>query len=560
KQVKDYKIVFKKDKPKKSDQASFSSQSTSFSSQSTSSAGITLTCKEILELNSYNTPSRVIIKMIQDNGRNNAAEVAACLQRNGAPADIIAAVKKRAEAGQGSSSYDRESSFSSGRENVFDGEHPDKLKVARNNLKSNKPANASYLLYEMLKNNEYPEYKTDTHYYLGLSLEKLKLYHSAQYYYTKVVKAGPRTQYFNLAIPKLIRVAKMTGDNSTLTRVAKILPPQNFPRKAKNNLYYLLGAGQFSEKEYREAQQNFSKVTSRSALSLRARFFEGVIALKSDPVKAVRAFREVHEERVEPSSKQEGIFISNIQELALLNQASVYYTAGKFSDARSLYSAVNRKSRYWPDSLFRGAWASFMLGETKQTLKNIKKLESSYKKTKYFLPEADILKTLTYMRTCQYSKAEQTRDAFIQQYRPTLDEMKTILSQYQSKEAQRDADQLWTKYLAPDSDSSLPVSLLQRVRFNKALNDTLLGIEQIQAEKKNIQKQKMRWREVLASDLLKELERTEVKQKKLAGIYFLKEIHTQQTTLVNLFNQAKFIKIDLAERLKSNRQSTSGCQ
>ncbi|MEC7984312.1 MAG: PEGA domain-containing protein, partial [Myxococcota bacterium] len=150
KQVKDYKIVFKKDKPKKSDQASFSSRSTS-------SGGVGLNCKEILELKSYNTRNDIIIKMIlQGSDRNNAAEVAACLQRNGAPADIIAAVKKRAEAGQGSSSSDRESSFSSDRENVFDGERPEKIEVARNNLKSNKPANASYLFYEMLKNNEYP--------------------------------------------------------------------------------------------------------------------------------------------------------------------------------------------------------------------------------------------------------------------------------------------------------------------------------------------------------------------------------------------------------------------
>ena len=165
------------------------------------------------------------------------------------------------------------------------------------------------MFYDLLKNDTYPQYKTELNFYMAKSLEKLKLYQSAHDYYTKVIKAGPKSQYFNLALPRLVRLSQITGDEAILKRVAEVLPPQNFPRKAKNHLYYLLGVKKFDDKKINEARMSFNKVTSRSLLALKAEFYLGVIAVKTNNAKsfseASRAFRSVYEERVEPQDERE---------------------------------------------------------------------------------------------------------------------------------------------------------------------------------------------------------------------------------------------------------------
>ena len=372
-----------------------------------------LSCKEIVELNSFNTKSEIIIKMMQANPDGFGADDLSCLKRNDVPAEIIAAAEEIVsqnsqleapeELPSGSELDSLEDDTDSSR--MFEEEkRPEKIMVARNNLKSNKPANASYLFYEMLKNDEYPQYKTELQFYLAKSLEKLKLYQSAHDFYKKVIKAGPKTQYFNLALPRLVRLSEITGDDRILKMVATKLPPKNFPRKAKNHLYYLLGVKNYEDKKIREARNNFNKVGGRSLHALKAEFYLGVIAVKTNPLAASKSFRAVTEERVEPQNEREAQKINKIKDLALLNNASIYYSGQKFKDSSTLYQAMNRESAYWPESLFRDAWANFMLNNLDITLGKILTVESPYFKENQFIPESEILKALTYLRFCDFNR------------------------------------------------------------------------------------------------------------------------------------------------------------
>jgi hypothetical protein len=402
----------------------------------------------------------------------------------------------------------------------------------------------------MLKNNEYPEYKTELNFYMGKSLEKLKLYQSAYDYYTKVVKAGPKSQYFNLALPRLVRLSQITGDERILKRVAEVLPPQNFPRKAKNNLFYLLGVKNYEDKKIRDARSNFNKVTSRSLLALKAEFYLGVIAVKTNPLQASKAFRSVYEERVEPQDEREAAQINKIKDLALLNNASIYYSGKKFSDASKLYQAMNRESSYWPESLFRDAWSNFMLNNLDITLGKILTVESPYFRDNQFIPETEILKALTYLRFCDFNRVEDIVLAFRALYEPVHRELKSVLEEYQSKEARASADRLWDFYFDGEEvrETKLPKALFNRVLNNQDLSNAAYNIKLMREEFERIGLQKPQWKDAVGIDLQKELENSILKNKKLAGVLLLKALKRQDDLILNLLNQTEFIEIDVKDK------------
>jgi TolA-binding protein len=523
-----------------------------------SDAYAALSCKEIVELNSYNTKSEIIIKMMKSNPVGFGAADVACLKKNSMPADIIEAAQEIAnqnsgpepEMEAGPSELDSLEDDNDGSRMFEEENRPEKIMIARNNIKSNKPASASYLFYEMLKNNEYPEYKTELNFYMGKSLEKLKLYQSAYDYYTKVVKAGPKSQYFNLALPRLVRLSQITGDERILKRVAEVLPPQNFPRKAKNNLFYLLGVKNYEDKKIRDARSNFNKVTSRSLLALKAEFYLGVIAVKTNPLQASKAFRSVYEERVEPQDEREAAQINKIKELALLNNASIYYSGKKFSDASKLYQAMDRGSIYWPESLFRDAWANFMLNNLDITLGKILTVESPYFKENQFIPETEILKALTYLRFCDFNRVEDIVLTFRGSYEPVHQELKKILEEYQAKEARSSADRLWDFYFDGEEvrETQLPKALFNRVLNNQDLSNAAYNIKLMREEFERINLQKPQWKDTVGVDLQKELENSILKNKKLAGVLLLKAFKQQDDLILNLLNQTEFIEIDVKDK------------
>ncbi|MEC7986987.1 MAG: hypothetical protein VX278_17595 [Myxococcota bacterium] len=544
------------------------------------SAHAALNCKEIVKLKSYETPDTVIIRIMQEQESTAGfgQEEVACLEKNKVSPAIIEIAKQIAAANQESTELapiergmDGDSDFEEDNQLDDVGNQPSEIMEARNKLKSNKPLTASFILYTLIEEYlkclaedrdekecrelaTYPQYNIEIYYYLAKSLENLKLYHSAQHYYIQVVKAGPKTQYFNSALPMLVKLSRITGDERTLRKVAERLPANRFPRKAKNHLHYLLGVKNFSDEEYRKSQENFSKVTSRSILQLKARFFEGVIALKSNPQLAVRAFRDVYEERVEPQDEREARQIENIKDLALLNHASIYYTGKKFSDASKLYQEMNRESKYWPESLFRDAWANFMLNNLDITLGKILTVESPYFRDNQFIPESTILKALTYLRFCDFSRVEKIIAQFKGEYEPVHKEIEAVLTEYESPEAQKFSDKVWDRYFGEEDmkDTQLPKAIFNKILSNQELANTADHLSLMREESAKIDVQKPQWRDSLGKHLQDLIQEDLVRYKRRAGILLLNELQTQEEMIRNLMDQTGYIEIDLMEQQKSD--------
>ena len=191
----------------------------------------------------------------------------------------------------------------------------------------------------MLANQRFPAHETKIQFYLASALYELEMYHTAQHYYLKVIKKGPKNPYFNYALPKLVVIAKFTGDDYELRRIAQKLPPEFYPSKASSYLFYLKGAAHFEKGEFSEALEALSRVDTNSSIDLKARYIEGVVYNKTDNLKsAVRAFRDVYtQDPGDTSLQRELAAITKLKDLALINVASVYYGIKQYDEATKYF-------------------------------------------------------------------------------------------------------------------------------------------------------------------------------------------------------------------------------
>ena len=136
-------------------------------------------------------------------------------------------------------------------------------------MRNNKPLSASLRFYDLLKSGNFPAEKIKIEYYLARSLEQLEMYHTAQYYFLKVVKQGPNTPTLKYALPKLVKMAQYTATRQAPQDRAEG-PRRVVPRGSKNQMYYLMGIRSLASNELNDARK-YLTVRSRASPRCTAR-------------------------------------------------------------------------------------------------------------------------------------------------------------------------------------------------------------------------------------------------------------------------------------------------
>ena len=239
-----------------------------------------LSCEEIMNMVNVNVPTSIIVQTMEDSGETFSNDDIRCLLNEGAPDEVVKTAKSMSatsrpeETPSGGERDNPEVKKSTdgdwetterigekkGRKEAYEdlpeegersetsgGECGAKVDDAVSSLKANKPLSASKKLFDLLEEGTCPEQTSRMHYYLGRALYDLEMFHSAQYYFMQVVKKGPANPYFKHALPKVVAIARHTGDDSELMRVVPKIPPDEYPRAAKNYLYYLMGVRLYDE-------------------------------------------------------------------------------------------------------------------------------------------------------------------------------------------------------------------------------------------------------------------------------------------------------------------------
>ncbi len=537
-----------------------------------------LSCEEIMNMVNVNVPVPIVVQTIEDSGEQFSVDEVRCLQNEGAPGEVVDAAKalmagseptpvergdaeidrqrerERERAEREAEEQDMLGSGSDSQRELSDeesdqGADPEQVKQAIKLFRAKKPLTASLMLFEMLEDNTFPEREAQIQYYLARCLYDLEMYHTSQYYFLEVLRKGPNNPYFKHALPKLVAIARFTGDNSELLRVVAKIPPESFPRSARNHLFYLMGVRLYEEDDLSRARKYFGQISTRSDLYLRAKYFEGVIYNRQGRLKsAVRSFRDVVREDVEVGSPRELQEVKDLKNLSLVNVARIYYSIQRFDEASKYYALVERDSMYWPTSLFESSWSNFMRNDLNLTLGQVLTVQSPFFSEDEFVPEATILRALTYFNLCEYNEVERLLIGFEETYRPMYKEMKSFVQAYASKEGKKLADQAYDTYFTSyPRESVLPKSVFNKVLRNRDLAALVRHLELMEGEKAIIDAQKARWRDSLGNHLKKVLEADRQRYKRRAGLLFLSEMAQLTAYMGDLLAQSEIVRFEVVD-------------
>lgn len=547
-----------------------------------------LSCDEIMNMVNVKVPTNIVVQTMKDSGESFASADIKCLVESGAPSDVVAAAKSMSQAAAepaptakpepakapkptmsddkddigGRTSTRKPTSTASEPEDlpergeVSGGPVPEEVKTAINLIEAKKPLSGSQLLYNALSAGSFPEQELTIRFYLAQSLSDLEMYSSAQVHYTWVVRsiiaAGDlNNEYFAPALARLVAISRLSGDNSELIRLLPKLTPEQYPRGAQNQLYYLVGLRLYEEEQLSEARKFFGQVGPKSDLYLRSKYMEGVIFNKQDKLKsAVKSFRDVYREPVtginDPTELEEA---QNLKDLALINIARIYYGIERYGEASKYYELVNRDSKHWASSLFENAWAKFMQNDLNVSLGLLLTVNSPFFSADEFTPESTVLRSLTFFNLCEYKQVEGELLAFEDKYRPIQAEMRDFVKSYSTEEGKAAADMAWDAYFGKGSkkETKLPKSFFNRALLNQDLASVVKRLDMIDQEEALIDKQNARWRDSLGSALKDQLEKDRQRLKRRAGLLLLSEMARTANYLNDLLTQSEIIRFEVVD-------------
>ena len=548
-----------------------------------SQQALALDCTEIMNMVNVNVPTNIIVQTIEDSGEKFSADDVRCLTNEGAPEEVVGAVKKMAQAsasapkedegidpgtapkpktGSGSS-FDQDETLGGstggkggtslrdipeeGEGETAEGKDPEKLEDAVTAYNAKKYLTCTYNLQELLQSGSYPDKESKILYYMAQCLYGMQMYHSAQYYYIEVLKKGASNPYFKYALPKLVTIARYTGDETDLMRIVAKIPPEEYPRSARNQLYYLLGLKLYNDDKLNEARSYFEQVSEKSELYTRAQYLEGIIFNKLGKLKsAVRSFTAVARAKNEAVTAQELDELLKLRDLSLMNIGRIYYGIEQFENANTYYGYVPRESAYWPTSMFESAWTNFMLTDLNLTLGQLLTISSPYYAENEFIPEALILRALTYFQLCQYKDIERVVAQFDAQYLPVHEEMKLFLQQYSTEESRKLTDQAYDHYFGREAaDTKIPKSYFVKLLRNQEFGGLVDHLNLLDREVALIEEQKTQWKDGVGTQLLKIIADDRERLKQRAGRVMLSDMAATTNYLGNLITQSKIIKFEV---------------
>ncbi|MCO4746545.1 MAG: tetratricopeptide repeat protein [Proteobacteria bacterium] len=531
-----------------------------------SADAMALSCQEILDMAKVSVPSEIIVQTMEGSGSAFNDDDIRCLVDGDAPAEIVEKARGMStgpaptrtpmtrEEDPNEPGFDTTESLGgdvslSSNDDPLESGGPQIIEQAVEAYRQKKYLSASKALFDLLDEDAFPAEEAKIQYYLAKSLFDLEMYHGAQHYFMEVVRKGPRNPYFKYALPKLVAVSQLNGNDVELLRVVHKIPPEAFPRQAKNHLYYLMGRKLYEKGELSAAAEYFQQISAKSDLYMRAKYYEGVIHNERGKLKsAVKSFRDVYQADPSEAGGMDAREIEDLKDLSLMNIARIYYGLERFDQAENYYDLVDRNSVYWPESLFERGWSNFMRSDLNLTLGLLLTVDSPYFNDEEFVPEATILRGLTFFQLCEYTEVERILIGFEESHRPMRQEIKAFLTEFEGESAADLTDQAYDAYFGPTArDTRLTKAFFSKVLRNRDLSGLVRHMDMMDGEIEMIDSEKAIWRDSVGAKLKEVIEKDRQRYKKKAGQALLREMAKQYTYLGDLLSQSEIIRFEVVD-------------
>jgi tetratricopeptide (TPR) repeat protein len=190
----------------------------------------------------------------------------------------------------------------------------------------------------------------DALFLLGEALFQARDYYSARHYLQEAVAKNTGSKPEQQALQRLVEVALHTGDyenvDSYLTRL------QNVPALAMEpTVPYVRGKYYFFRARLDDAALVFASIPTTNPYYFQARYFLATIQVKrGDLAGASKAFDDLLKQQAPDDTGKD------IQDLARLAIARIYYERSQFDKAIEAYLSIGRQSTYWSEALREQAW------------------------------------------------------------------------------------------------------------------------------------------------------------------------------------------------------------
>ena len=244
-------------------------------------------------------------------------------------------------------------------------------------------------------------------FFLAESLSKLGFWHAATQYYYLVAKTRSRPEILPEAMRRLKAIVEERPFAESLVYEDLLYDTElgNLARDLSDWVSYVKGLYDYRNGFVRWAKGHFQKIRPTSVYSLRARYAEGVFALKNKKDdEALAVFDSI------VSSELDADEVKNRAYLAL---ARLLFDAGRFDDARKTYDKVVQTDLSFEQAelLLEKAWVAYHLKDFTKAMGLLHALMApSY--DRFFLPDAYILRGLILQRLCHFIPAKRVVRSF----------------------------------------------------------------------------------------------------------------------------------------------------
>jgi len=419
---------------------------------------------------------------------------------------------------------------------------------------------------ELLDTEQAPTQRTKIAYYQAKSLYALEMYQSAAHYFEEVVLVGPKDPYFKYALPHLVDIARWSGNNHDLTGLARKIPPEAYPRRAKNHLYYVQAREILDQGRLDDAAHYLGQISAKSELYVHTQYLTGVIHLQRGKIRSARdSFRAALVAAPAPTSANQLARTNATLDLAEIAIARLYYALTRYEQASWIYEQIPPTSTQGSSARLEGAWALFMLHDDAGALKALDRIDeavtSPKKRAKLldkqraheivwpdFLPSTEILRALVHVSRCEYAEAERILTAFEAEYESLPDVL---------HDRQLTDDQLFERWLAPDASQrgAIDARLLRSGKLRAFVDN----IAMIDRERQRIGAQKQEWRDGVGADLLGHLTDDEARYRDVAVEILKEELVELEAEVADLLKQAGTLRSEVAKMRGSGYEFARQC-
>lgn len=270
---------------------------------------------------------------------------------------------------------------------------------------------ASNALFQLARRAELQAERPQLKYVLGLMLMEMKLNQVAAFQFVDVIRMG-NNKYVKQAIEKLSVVADNLGDDTLLNYAVSKVDLNSFPADKRDMLYFRIGEIRMKARNFSQASELFSKVSSASRYYNQALFSRGLAELEGQQVDtALQIFQTL-------LSARDGAPVTDTNRVAAqIAVARSLYQKQDWEGAIEAYMQVPRDHFLWHDALFESSWAMLRAARFRSVLSNFHSLHSSYYED-FYIPESLLLRSIVYLYICKYDEMEKVLTLFESTYGP----------------------------------------------------------------------------------------------------------------------------------------------